>query len=94
VSIPKDREDSKKTYKYFILPEEIESMVEGMYVKSKVQHRNLDEIFNDYLSPFIDSKYITQSEYLQVMNTWVTHALELYPDAKFSNKVKSIINSI
>lgn len=94
VSDQSDREASKKSYKYFLLPDEIESMVEGMYVKSKVQHRDLDEVFNDYLKPFIESKYITMTEYLTVMNAWVTRAIELYPDAKFSNKVSKIINSI
>lgn len=88
------RNSSKKSYKYFLLPDEIESMVEGMYVKSKVQHRDLDEVFNDYLQPFIESKYITMTEYLTVMKTWVTRAVELYPDAKFSEKVSKIINSI
>ena len=94
VSDQSDREASKKSYKYFLLPDEIESMVEGMYVKSKVQHRDLDEVFNDYLKPFIESKYITMTEYLTVMNAWVTRAIELYPDAKFSEKVSKIINSI
>lgn len=88
------REASKKSYKYFLLPDEIESMVEGMYVKSKVQHRDLDDVFNDYLQPFIESKYITMTEYLTVMKAWVTKAAELYPDAKFSKKVSKIINSI
>ena len=94
VSHPTVRNNSKKSFKYFLLPDEIESMVEGMYAKSKSQHQNLDEIFDDYLRPFIESKYITKTEYLTVMKVWVTRAVELYPDAKFSNKVKSIINSI
>ena len=89
-----DRNNSKKSYKYFLLPDEIESMVEGMYVRSQIEKTDLDEVFDNYLLPFIESKYITQSEYSIIMNTWVKHALELYPDVKFSNRVKSIINSI
>ena len=69
-------------------------MVEGMYVRSQIEKTDLDKVFDNYLLPFIESKYITQSEYSIIMNTWVKHALELYPDVKFSNRVKSIINSI
>ena len=94
VSDMKDRNASKKSYKYFLLPDEVESMVEGMYARSKSEHRNLDQIFNDYLQPFIESEYITISEYWLVMRVWVKSALELYPDARFSNNVRSIINSI
>jgi hypothetical protein len=94
VSSNHDRDSAKKSYRYFLLPEEIESMVEGMYTRSKVQNINLDKIFDDYLLPFIESEYINKSEYLKVMQVWIFHALEVYPDCKFSNKVKSIIDSI
>lgn len=94
VSTIDDRNSSKKSYKYFLLPEEIESMVEGMHTRSKVQQVDLDIIFNNYLMPFIESGYITNSEYLKVMKVWIFHALENYPDSKFSKNVKSIIDSI
>lgn len=94
VSTNTDRNASKKSYKYFLLPDEIESMVEGMYTRSKAQHIDLDTIFDNYLMPFIESGYISKSEYLKVMRAWVFHALEVYPDSKFSTKVKSIIDSI
>ena len=94
VSNMDSRNGSKKSYKYFLLPDEVESMVEGMYVRSKEQDRYLDEVFSDYLTPFIKSKYITQSEYQKVIKTWITKALELYPDAKFSKKADQIINNI
>lgn len=88
------RNGSKKSYKYFLLPDEVESMIEGMYVRSKEEDRYLDEVFSDYLSPFIKNKYITRSEYQKVMKTWITRSLELYPDAKFSKKADSIIENI
>lgn len=88
------RNGSKKSYKYFLLPDEIESMVEGMYARSKEQDRFLDDIFNDYLTPFIESGYISQPEYQKVIKTWITRALELYPDAKFSKKANQIISNI
>jgi hypothetical protein len=94
VSPKKLRDSSKKSHRYFLLREEIESMVEGMYVRSQAQNIPLDQVFDEYLQPFIESKYITQSEYSSVMRIWVTRAAELYPDAQFSNKVSSIINSL
>ena len=94
VSNNHDRDLAKKSYQYFLLPDEIESMVEGMYTRAKAQNTYLDKIFDGYLLPFIESGYINKSEYLEVMHAWIFHALEVYPDSKFSNKVKSIIDSI
>jgi hypothetical protein len=93
-SLSDDRNSAKKNYKYFLLPDEIESMVEGMYASSKAQNIPLDDVFNDYLFPFIKSKYITKSEYLTVITTWIKFALERYPNSNFSNKVSYIIDSI
>lgn len=89
-----ERNAAKKSYKYFLLGDEIESMVEGMYASSQAQNIPLDQVFDGYLIPFIKSSYITQDEYNQVMKTWITKALELYPDAMFSAKVYHIVNSI
>lgn len=90
----KERDAAKKTYKYFLLPDEVESMVEGMYSKSKESNLALDQIFLDYLSPFIKNEFMKPAELEEVMSVWIKHALELYPDAKFSPKADKIINSI
>lgn len=94
VSDKMERNAAKKTYKYFLLGDEIESMIEGMYASSQVQNVPLDQVFDSYLIPFIQSGYISEDEYTEVMNTWVTRSLELYPQATFSNKVDHIVNSI
>jgi hypothetical protein len=93
-STKKDRDAAKKSYKYFLLPDEIESMIEGMYIKSKESGKELDIIFLDYLSPFINNGFMKPSELEEVMNTWIIRSLEVYPDAKFSNDATKIINSI
>ena len=82
---------------YLVLPEEIESMVEGMYVRSKKQGVPIDKIFDKYLIPFVMSKSLTKEEYLKVLQTWIYHTLENYPDAKLSledEKIHKIVNSI
>ena len=94
VSDRSDREEAKKSYRYFLLNDEIESMIEGMYERSKAENIPLDQVFDNYLNPFIESNYISQKEYDHVMTVWVTRSAELYPDATFSNNVDHIINSI
>jgi hypothetical protein len=93
-SNPQKRELAKKSYKYFLLDDEIESMVNGMYVSAKQQHIPLDKAFDDYLQPFLKSEYISPDEYSKVMQKWITYAAEKYPDAKFSPLANQIINSL
>jgi hypothetical protein len=92
-SSKKDRESAKKNYKYFLLPEEIESMVIGMYNRSKEGNVPLDHLFSEYLMPFIKDGYITTDEYSKVMAKWMDFALSHYPDALFSKKVEKIISN-
>lgn len=89
-----ERNAAKKSHKYFLLRDEIESMVEGMWARSQHLDMPLDYIFDDYLIPFVQSKYITVDEYDEVKTTWIKHALEKHPDANFSKKVEKIVNSI
>ena len=90
----KERDSAKKSHRYFLLPDEIESMVEGMLARAKHLDTPLDYVFDDYLIPFVQSKYITPQEYDTVKTAWIKHALEKHPDAQFSKKVEKIINSI
>lgn len=94
VSDKMERNNAKKSYKYFLLKDEIESMTEGMYARSKAQNVPLDQVFDNYLLPLIQSGYINDHEYNKVIRVWVTRSLELYPDATFSTKVDHIVNSI
>lgn len=94
VSDKMERNNAKKSYKYFLLKDEIESMTEGMYSRSKAQNVPLDQVFDNYLLPLIQSGYINDREYNRVIRVWVTRSLELYPDATFSTKVDHIVNSI
>lgn len=94
VSSQKNRKLAKKSNSYFLLPEEIESMVKGMHARSISEDRYLDEIFFEYLDPFVKTGYITRKEFEKTMREWITHAIESYPDAKFSSKSDPIINSL
>jgi len=93
----KKRASSKKSHKYFLLPDEVESMVWGMYNRSKEQGVRIDKIFDKYLYPFLMNGNITKEEYNKVLKTWVLHTLENYPDANLSledEKIKQIVDQI
>jgi hypothetical protein len=69
-------------------------MVEGMFARAQELNQPLDAIFDDYLQPFVKSKYINPQEYDKVMQTWVKYAIGRYPDVNFSKNVEKIVNSI
>jgi hypothetical protein len=94
VSTNHERLKSKDSFKYFLLDEEVEAMVRGMYMRSKNTDTSIDIIFHQYLNPFIKQKFITQEEYNIVLKKWIIHSLETYPDAKYTDRVKKIVNSI
>lgn len=92
-----DRNAANTSYKYFMLPDEIESMVLGMYERSKVEGSNLEDLFDKYLLPFVEDNKLSDEEYSKVFKTWMIHALENYPDAKINTnnpEVSKIIDSI
>lgn len=93
-STQEDRKAAKGSYQYFLLPDEIESMVEGMYGKSQEANIPLDKVFFDYLAPLVKSRFMTSGELAKVMQVWVTHAVEVYPNANFSSQVDDIINNL
>lgn len=93
-SLPDTRESAKRNYRYFLLPDEIESMVEGFKVSAEEQELPLDQVFSEYLMPFVISKYITKDQYNKVISTWIKYAIERYPNIAFSNKAKNIIDSL
>lgn len=93
-SNPDEREMAKKSYKYFLLDDEVESMVTGMHASAIQQNKPLDQVFDDYLRPFVESNYITQDEYATVMQKWVAFAVQNYPNVQFSSRVDNIINNL
>lgn len=79
---------------YFLLPEEIESMVKGMYHQSKAQNIPIDVLFTQHLQPFVDSGFMSQDKMIKIIEKWISHSLKYYPFAKMSNKYQHIIDNI
>ena len=88
------RKASEKNYRYFLLRDEMESMIEGFHTRSKLEDIPLDYVFIDYLQPFVLSKFINREEYQEVLNKWIRHAVERYPNAPFSQHAQKIIDSL
>jgi len=92
-----DRDIANNSFKYFNLPDEIESMVIGMYERTKTEDIELDELFDKYLIPFVLDGKLSNSEYEKVFDIWLRHALENYPDVKLNMsdpRVSKIVKSI
>lgn len=87
------RKDSKNSYKYFILPEEIEAMVGGMYRRSKLEDTPLDTIFIDHLKPYLSRKFLNRIQMEAIILIWIKYALENYPGVHFTDKYINFINN-
>ena len=92
----KDRDKANDPIEYFKLPEEVEAMVGGMYVRSKEEDSNIDDIFRSYLNPFIKHGKITPQEVDEILEIWIKCTLEKYPDVILSEDsfTSQIIDSI
>jgi len=94
VSTKSERSSAQQDYKYFLLPEELDAMVEDKYIQAKAEGRPVDMVMMSYLYPFIKDGFMTEEEFKRVYSIWIKRAIELFPDANFSNKVQKIINTI
>ena len=83
----KVRSEAETSYKYFLLADEIPAMVAGMHASAVRKRIPINQEFEIYLMPFLKSGLITDQEFNKVINTWIKFAKQVYPDAKFSNKV-------
>jgi len=94
VSTKHERSSSQQDYNYFLLPEELDAMVEDKYIQAKKEGKPVDDIMCSYLYPFVKDGFMTSSDFKKVYITWVKRAIELFPDAHFSKKAQKIIEKI
>jgi len=97
ISSEKDRSAADTSFAYFNLPDEVESMVAGMYERAKEEDSDIDELFDKYLLPFVLDGKLSKPEYNKVFDLWLRHALENYPDVKINTsdpRINKIVNSI
>jgi hypothetical protein len=94
VSSQSERSNSQNDYKYFLLPEELDAMVEDKYIQAIEENKPIDEVMCQYLYPFVKDGFMSSLEFKKVYTIWVKRAIELFPDAIFSKKAEKIIEKI
>jgi hypothetical protein len=82
----KTRERAQDNYKYFLLPDEIPAMVAGMHASAVKKRVPIDSEFAAYLQPFVSSGVISNSEFEEVMKTWIRFTKKSFPASIFSTK--------
>lgn len=81
----------KRILEYFLLPEEIEAMVAGMYNRAKKEKRTLDSVFREYLGYYVSEKLITPSQEKQVITKWTEYANKRFPAAQYDTVKESLL---
>lgn len=79
--------DRKRMIEYFLMPEEIEAMVAGMYNRAKKEKRTLDSVFKEYLGYYVSQKFITQDQQNKIIDVWTKLAKSRFPKAQFDNNI-------
>ena len=83
----KVRSGAESSYKYFLLSDEIPAMVAGMHASAVRKRIPIDQEFELYLRPFTKSGLLTDDQFNKVIRAWIKFTKQVYPEAKFSNKV-------
>jgi hypothetical protein len=81
----KTRTAAEESYEYFLLPDEIPSMVSGMHLAAAKKRIPIDTEFEDYLLPFIKSGFITRAEADKVISVWLDFARKHFPNTQVSS---------
>ena len=64
------RHAHKDTYRYFLLPDEIPSMVSGLLLASKREGIAFSAAVANYLTPFVESGFITVDQFDHISQVW------------------------
>jgi hypothetical protein len=69
-SQPAQRHAHKDTYRYFLLPDEIPSMVSGLSLSAKREGIAFSAAVANYLTPFVESGFITVDQFDHISQVW------------------------
>ncbi len=72
--------DKKNLYKYFLLPEEVEAMVTGLYYRAKKEKKSIKLLFEDYLNYYLNNNLITNEQYNIIFDSWVQYSIKRFPN--------------
>ena len=87
------RQDRDKWYKYFLLKDEIDANLQGLYVKAKHVKKPYKEVVDAYLTGLVDNEIITADNKKEIFNVWQKRALEIggLPALNESSSIKYTI---
>lgn len=71
---PLVRKSNRSSYKYFLLKDEIPAAIAGLKLLAKNRQTDLSTEIDNYLEPFINSKFMSAEEALRVKTTWLNHS--------------------
>jgi hypothetical protein len=66
--------NSKSSYRYFLSSSEIPAQVAGLSMLARKKGISLKQAIADYLSPFVDSGFMTGSQFEEILATWLGHS--------------------
>lgn len=67
----KTRELSQNSYEYFLLPNEMQPMVNGLALAARERNVEPSQEFMRYLSPFVEVGFITPDQMNKIMREWI-----------------------
>jgi hypothetical protein len=82
----RERITAKNIWKYYLLSDEIDAMIHGLYKASKLNKTEFDITASDYLNHRKSlGDNIPDDKFSLIMNTWLSRAKELFSSLKLSN---------
>jgi hypothetical protein len=57
-------------YKYFLLPDEVDANIHGLYSKAKTMKQPYQKVVDDYLDSLVDDGIIKPEHRKQIYNKW------------------------
>ena len=71
------RQDHETSYRYFLLSDEIPAMVSGLKLSARREGVSLATAISDYLTPFVESGFMSVPEFDEGMHAWLDYANSL-----------------
>jgi hypothetical protein len=57
-------------YKYFLLPDEVDANIHGLYSKAKTMKQPYQKVVDDYLDSLVDDEIIKPEHRKEIYNKW------------------------
>jgi len=77
-------DDPERFYLYYLLKDEIPSLVRGMYKKAKWSKRTLNDVFGENLDSLVDRNMVIEKDREKLLRVWSNYAKKHLPKAKWN----------